>query len=115
MTMNRSYMLLVAAALAVAACKKDEPASAPPSFGRNDLKSQAVGVNNDTQTLAAVQAAAGDVIRNASDCDKVREFGPDALRAIADADQKVQTVTGRATLESLKKQIDAALSACPPA
>ena len=116
MKMTRSWAPVFAfAALSLAACDTrkhaDDKLGGP--LAEKDLSSQAVGITNDTQTLAAVQQAAGDVIRNSADCSKVREFAPDALRAIADADQRVQTVTGRATLEGLKKQIEAALAGCP--
>jgi hypothetical protein len=112
MMINRSWApLLAAAVVTIGACKKTEVSSAP--VGHADLSAQAVGITNDTQTLANVQVAAGDVIRNASDCDKVREFAPDALRAIAEADKRVQTATGHVTLDSLKKQVDAVVQGCP--
>jgi hypothetical protein len=109
--LTRSWApLFAAAALSVVACKKTEVSSGP--VGHADMKEQVVGVTNDTQILAPVQQAAGDVIRNTADCEKVKEFGKDAQHAIADAEQKVQTSTGHVTLDSLKKQVDAAMAAC---
>jgi hypothetical protein len=113
--MTRSWApLLAAAALSVVACDTQKHANDKMGgpLAKKDLGEQAVGITNDTETLAPVQQAAGDVIRNTSDCEKVKEFGPDAKRAIADAEQKVQTSTGHVTLDSLKKQVEAAMAAC---
>jgi hypothetical protein len=111
MQMNRWAPIVIAAALGAFACKKTEVGNGP--VGHADLGSQAAGVANDTQLLAPAQAAAGEVVRNASDCAKARAAAPSAFQAISDAEAKAQTSVGRLTLDGLKKQVQAIVDACP--
>ncbi|HEX6740018.1 MAG TPA: hypothetical protein VF310_17190, partial [Vicinamibacteria bacterium] len=58
-------------------------------------------------------AAANDVVRNASDCDAVKAALPETRRRLDEAGKKVRTMTGRASLDSLKKQVTTVADACP--
>ena len=67
----------------------------------------------DTKVLEEAAAAANDVVRNASDCDAVKAALPDTKRRLEEADKRVRTMTGRASLDSLKKQVTTVADACP--
>src|SRR5262245_16168937 len=103
MRLKTTAPVVLAAALGAFACKKVEVGNGP--VGHADLGAQAVGVSNDTQLLAAPQAAAAEVIHSASDCSKAVAAAASAKQAFADAEPKLQTVVGRNTLDGLKKQV----------
>jgi hypothetical protein len=67
----------------------------------------------DTMVLEEAAAAANDVVRNASDCDAVKAALPETRRRLDEAGKKVRTMTGRASLDSLKKQVTTVADACP--
>lgn len=91
--------------LATAACQR-EPA-------KLEGLSHEVTVVSDKELLQKAEAAAGEVIRNATDCAKVVEAAPDAQAALDEATAHVQSIAGRATVDSLKHQVAAIVQACP--
>jgi len=67
----------------------------------------------DTNTMAAANAAANDVIRAAGDCDAARPLIPAANARLDEAQRKVQTATGTQTLEALRKKVREVSENCP--
>jgi hypothetical protein len=68
---------------------------------------------SDKDLLAPAVALANDVIGATGDCDKITKSAPAAKAALDEAGGKVQSAAGHATVDSLKKQVEAAASACP--
>jgi hypothetical protein len=67
---------------------------------------------SDTQLLAEADAAANDVIRNAFDCEAVAASLPSVMAKLEEVESQVQTVVGRTTLETLRKQVGTIGEAC---
>ena len=78
-----------------------------------DVGQRAADVAFDTAVLKAANAAAGEVVRNAADCDAVKAVLEETNRKLDEASRSVKTVTGRTTLEALKKQVANVAEACP--
>jgi hypothetical protein len=95
-------------ALGVAGCdkKKEVPAS-------DDIGAQTADIHSDTETLRKANAAAGEVVRAAGDCDAVKAALPEARRELDEVAGKVQTATGRATLDGIRKRVDSIAEGCP--
>jgi hypothetical protein len=96
-------VLMVALPWLAAGCEKQE----------SKVGKDAGNLVADTQVLEEAAAAANDVVRNASDCDAVKAALPETKRKLEDADKRVRTMTGRASLDSLKKQVTTVADACP--
>ena len=84
--------------LSLAACQQDEGSS-------KNLGEQTAGVISDTRVLKEAQAAANDLVRNAGDCQAVQEKAAGVNQKLDQAAGDVQTVTGRTTLEALRKRV----------
>ena len=96
-------LAILSVLLALAGCKKSEP----------DPASSTEKIVDDNQTLAAANAAAGEVVRAAGDCDAVKAALPETKRKLEEAGKRVRTLTGRASLDSLNKQVANIAGACP--
>jgi hypothetical protein len=96
-------LAIVAVVLALAGCKKSEP----------DPASSTEKIVDDNQTLAAANAAAGDVVRAAGDCDAVKAALPGARQKLSELEGRVRTETGRTTFAAVKKRVDDIASMCP--
>jgi hypothetical protein len=70
------------------------------------------GTVSDTQALAEAESAANEIIRNASDCDAVRASFSAVMAKLGEVEQGLQTVVGRTTLGTLKKQVQTVGDAC---
>jgi hypothetical protein len=70
-------------------------------------------IGHDLPIVKQAQAAAGDVVRAAGDCDAVKAAFPRAQAALDAALQQVRTGASRSTLTNLKKQITDTAGACP--
>jgi len=81
--------------------------------GGTDLGESAGQAGSDTKVVKEAQAAANEVIRNATDCAAARAAWPAAERKLDEADQAIQTATGRTTLEMLRKQAKTIVDNCP--
>ncbi len=103
MRILKTAAVLAAALAAAAGCEKKE----------SQLGKDAGNLVADTQVLEEAAAAANDVVRNASDCDAVKAALPETRRRLDEAGKKVRTMTGRASLDSLKKQVTTVADACP--
>ena len=102
--MKRSFAILMLAAAAAFGCE---------GMGGDAAEDTAADAGNDRQLLKAAQAAANEVLQNATDCSALKAALPAAERAIADAEDNIQTKVGQTTLAALKRQIDTASQACP--
>ena len=96
-------LALVLFASCLTACEK----------GKGDLGKDTAKVVSDTNVLEEASAAAGAVVRNAGDCDAVKAALPEATRKLEEAEGKVQTVTGRETLNALRTRMKSIAETCP--
>jgi len=102
---------LAAAALGLYGCQGGAGAASPPPAGG---VGQDVGdIGHDLPIVKQAQAAAGDVVRSAGDCDAVKAGLPRAQAALDEASQQVRTGASRSTIANLKKQIQDIAGACP--
>jgi hypothetical protein len=96
-------LAILAVLLALAGCKKSEP----------DPASSTEKIVDDNQTLAAANAAAGEVVRAAGDCDAVKAALPGARQKLSELEGRVRTETGRTTFAAVKKRVDDIATMCP--
>lgn len=90
-------------ALALAGCKKSEP----------DPASSTEKIVSDNQTLAEANAAAGEVVRAAGDCEAVKAALPGARQRLGELEGRVRTETGRVTFGAVKKRVEDIAQMCP--
>ena len=104
-----SLALAAAVAVAAAACGgKPTPSPSPSGLG-----AQVKAMEEDMTIMREANAAADDVIRAAGDCDAARPLIPAANARLDEAARKVQTATGRQTLEALRKKVREVAESCP--
>lgn len=96
-------VVIVAIALALAGCKPEQP----------DPGSATEKIVNDNQILADANAAAGEVVRVAGDCEAVKAALPTARQRLGEIEGKVRTETGRTTFAAVKKRVDDIAQMCP--
>ena len=112
--MNRgrrcAWVLALAAASLVGCSKAGGSASPAPPGGIG----QDVGdIGHDLPIVKRAEAAAGDVVRAAGDCDAVKSALPNAQTVLDETLSQVRTGASRTTLLSLKKQVQDIAGACP--
>ena len=95
---------------AVSACGGGKPAPSPSPSG---LGAELKAMEMDMNTMKEANAAASDVIRASGDCDAARPLIPTAIARLDEAQRKVQTSTGRTTLEALRKKVRDVAENCP--
>jgi hypothetical protein len=102
--------LCVVGVTLAAACGggKPEPSPSPSGIG-----AQVKAMEEDMTTMREANAAADDVIRAAGDCEAARALIPAANARLDEASRKVQTATGRQTLEALRKKVREVSEGCP--
>jgi hypothetical protein len=96
-------LLAVGVLGALGACKKSEPE--PPGATEK--------IVSDNQTLAEANAAAGEVVRAAGDCDAVKAALPGARQRLSEIEGRVKTETGRTTFAAVKKRVEDIATMCP--
>jgi len=113
--MKRAGTAVVLVCLLAWGCGRSEtkPAQQPPAQQQGSLGQQAGDTAHDTRVLQQATAAANEVIRAAGDCDAVKAALDGAQRALDAAAGEVRTATGRASLETLKRQVQEVAQACP--
>jgi len=79
----------------------------------DSIGAQAGRVGHDTQVMREANAAAGDVIRAAGDCEGVKAALPDARRKLDELRAKIQTETGKESLDALRTRVDQVAELCP--
>ena len=70
-------------------------------------------VNQDEEILKKAGAAVNAVVRNSPDCDVAKPLMQEAYQRILEAQQQVSAPASRATLETLKAQVDRIARVCP--
>jgi hypothetical protein len=66
----------------------------------------------DTRVLGEASAAANDVVRNAADCPSVNPIIAEARAKLDAAEPRLRTVTGHATLATLRRQVAKVADLC---
>ena len=101
--------LTAASALALFACGgKPTPSPSPSGLG-----GQVKAMEEDIAVSREANAAADEVIRAAGDCDAAKTLIPAANARLEEASRKVQTATGRQTLDALKLKVKQVADNCP--
>jgi len=67
----------------------------------------------DNAVVKAASAAANEVVRNATDCEKAKPLIPEAYKQIDDARQNTKAVASHQILDTLKTQVDRVAQLCP--
>jgi len=91
-----------AVALLTAACRSE-----------SQVGKDAANIASDADVLREASAAANVVVRAAGDCDAVKAGLDEARRSLDDADARVTTATGKATLAALRKRLEGIADTCP--
>ena len=78
-----------------------------------DIGSQAADVASDTDALRAANEAAGDVVRSAGDCERVKAALPDANRSLDEIEKSVRTAVGKTTFQAVRKRMSDIALLCP--
>jgi hypothetical protein len=101
---------LAVAVLGLCGCQGGSGAASPAPAGG---VGQDVGdIGHDLPIVKQAQAAAGEVVRSAGDCDAVKAGLPRAQAALDEAALQVRTGASRSTIANLKKQIQDIAGAC---
>lgn len=102
---------LAVAVLGLCACQAGSGAASPPPAGG---VGQDVGdIGHDLPIVKQAQAAAGEVVRSAGDCEAVKAGLARAQAALDEAAQQVRTGASRTTIANLNKQVRDIAGACP--
>ena len=96
--------------LVLVACGLGKPAPSPSPSG---IGAVVKAMEQDIGTMREANAAANEVIRAAGDCDAARPLIPAANARLDEAQRKVQTSTGRQTLDALRKKVREVAENCP--
>jgi hypothetical protein len=95
---------------ALAAC---DAGGGSQEAGDDDIGAQTGRIGNDNDVMREANAAAGDVIRAAGDCEAVKAALPEARRKLDELAAKIQTETGKASLGALRTRVDQVAELCP--
>ena len=79
--------------------------------GGNEAQGVVTAVQ-DTNVVRDLQAAANDLVRNASDCERVKSLYPDVSAKLDAADSQIQSEAGRTALDTMRKQVGTVTEAC---
>ncbi len=100
--------VLVAFSLLLTACRQSGQGG-----GKGDLNSQLEGITADNAVMREAEAAANNIVRNATDCDAVKANLAETNRKLDEAQTRIRTETGRTTLNALKTQVRNIAQLCP--
>jgi hypothetical protein len=103
-------VLAVLLCVAAAACGGQKADPTPPP-GKS-LGEATADVAWDTQVLREATVASNEVVRNAADCEAARPVIGEARRKLDEAGTRLRTQVGRATLDTLHKQVDRVADLC---
>lgn len=113
---RRRTALAAAIALTVASSgcggAPESAGSSTPAPASKGLGESVGDAGADTRVLREANAAAGDIIRAAADCDAARPLGEPTKKKLDELASQLQTPTGRASLDALKKQVQNIIDAC---
>lgn len=107
--MSGHAAMMAGALVLFAACAGDKP----PEGRSDNLGDQAARIGADTQLLQDAQQSVNEVVRNAPDCEAAKASMAEANRKIEEASAKVQTSTGRTTLDAMRQQVRRVAELCP--
>jgi hypothetical protein len=110
MKVPKTALLAGVLPLLLGACQKKPEGAAPAA---KDIGAQAADVVSDTDALREANAAANPVVRAAGDCDAVKAALPEANRRLDAVAASVRTVTGRTSLEAIRKRVNTIAEICP--
>lgn len=84
-----------------------------PGCGEGEKAAQGVVTAvGDTNLIRDVQAAANEIVRNASDCERVKSLYPEVTAKLDAAESQIQSGAGRTTIETLRRQVGTVAEAC---
>ena len=78
-----------------------------------DIGGQAADVASDTDALRAANEAAGEVVRSAGDCEKVKAALPEANRSLDEIEKNLRTAAGKTTFRAVRKRMNDITELCP--
>jgi hypothetical protein len=104
-------LLVFTAMVTLSACRAAKVSEQKPE--KKDIGAETADVASDTRRLAAANAATGEVVRAAGDCEAVHAALPEANRQIEEIAPHVRTVSGKTTLDALRKRVNDIAQACP--
>ena len=107
-TLALRFLELAAILTVFVAC--DRKAPEPKS---DDIGDQTARIASDTRVLQDAQSSVNEVVRNAPDCEVAKASMAEANRKLEEAAGKVQTATGRTTLEAMRQQVRRVADLCP--
>jgi hypothetical protein len=99
----------IAALLALAACGAGQPAPSPSPSG---LGAELKAMELDMNSMKEANAAADDVIRASGDCEAARPLIAAANARLNEVERKLQTATGKQTLEAMRKKVRDVAESC---
>jgi hypothetical protein len=105
---SRAWVVTVFA-VALAGCGGIEEAEKR----ERNIGDQTADITSDTRVLGDASAAVNAVLRVQDDCAQARPLIPAAEEALRIANERVRTVTGRATLGGLESQLRNIAQNCP--
>ena len=100
----------IAALVALAACGAGQPAPSPSPSG---LGAELKAMELDMNSMKEANAAADDVIRASGDCEAARPLIAAANARLNEVERKLQTATGKQTLEAMRKKVRDVAESCP--
>ena len=107
--MIRPFAALLCALALGAGCAGEKA----PDGRSDDIGDQTARIANDTRVLQDAQQSVNEVVRNAPDCEAAKASLAEANRKIEEAAGKVQTSTGRTTLDAMRQQVRRVAELCP--
>ena len=110
MKVPRTALIAGVLPVLLGACQKKPEGAAPPP---KDIGAQAADVVSDTAALREANAAANPVVRAAGDCDAVKAALPEANQRLDAVAGSVRTISGRTTLEAIRKRVNTIAETCP--
>jgi hypothetical protein len=96
-------------AFTLTACGAGQPAPSPSPSG---LGAELKAMELDMNSMKEANAAADDVIRASGDCEAARPLIPAANARLDEVERKLQTATGRQTLEAMRKKVRDVAESC---
>jgi hypothetical protein len=109
---RQPVVVIVLAAMA-AACGGGSAGPAPsPTPTAKNMGDAVADTAWDTRVLGEASAAANDVVRNAADCPSVNPIIAEARAKLDEAEPRLRTVTGHATLATLRRQVAKVADLC---
>jgi hypothetical protein len=109
----RPRLVALALAAAAAACGGGSAKPTPsPSSGSRNMGDAMADTAWDTRVLGEASNAANEVVRNATDCAAANPIIAEARAKLDEAQPRLRTATGQATLAALRRQVAKVADLC---